>query len=214
MGELCSFSVLHLNTAIYARKAKPMNRKMKRTTAVLFGKRARKSGGRVKRVAGSSVIRWLICFMPVGLIMLWNPGCKWKKTNKLAASLISIAMATIIVCGILTVAEQQMFHSAKTERVSLHAAVEPYGPDAPAEAKYSYKDENIIRPAVVVTPEPTLVPETAYVNDGGKYFHCENCRFVKSTTPCYYVPTLLNRGFKPCEECAASELAIENTGEN
>lgn len=192
-----------------------MNRNGMRTKAVLSaGKAQRKPRKRAKRIAASSIIRWLICFMPVGLIMLWNPGCKWSKINKAAVSAISVAMLAIIVCGAMTVAQENMYHPGGSQQVSVKANVGTYALPAPQELDYTYRDENLIKPAVVVTPEPTLEPQTAYVNDGGKFFHSENCAVVKNTTPCYYIPTLLSRGFLPCEDCAAAELAIEYTGGN
>ena len=192
-----------------------MNRYMKRTNRVLFdATQGRKPRKRAKRIASASVIRWLICCLPVGLIMLWNPGCKWKKINKAAVSAIALSVLAIIICGGLTVAQENMYHAGGSQQVSNKAKVETYALTAPKGLNYSYKDENIIQPAVLITPEPTLVPETAFVNDGGKYFHSENCHVVKETTPSYYVPTLLQRGFLPCEDCAANELAAEYLGGN
>ena len=69
--------------------------------------------------------------------------------------------------------------------------------------------------ALVTPVEGADDPVVWYYNpDGGKFFHSENCAFVKNTTPCYDIPTLLSRVFLPCEDFAAAELAIEYTGGN
>lgn len=163
------------------------------------------------RVSNHAVIRWLICCLPVGLVLMWHPNCRWKKLYKTAISLSSLALAAILALGIAG-AVQQGGRKSGVQLVSVNPQVEAYGPPAPAGVSYSYTDETTIRQAVVVTPEPTEVPETAYYNDGGKYFHTENCSVVKDNTPCYYVTRLLNLGIKPCPKCNAEELAAEYTG--
>ena len=175
------------------------------------GPEARTAGVRKKqrRISNHAVIRWLVCFFPVGLALMWHPSCRWKKLNKAAVTMGSLALVAMLAVGIAGVVQQSGRSQGGVQLVSTNPQVEVYGPAVPANVSYSYTDDNTIKQAVIITPEPTEKPETAYYNDGGKYFHTENCSVVKSTTPCFYVTRLLSMGVKPCPKCAASELAAE-----
>ena len=167
---------------------------------------------RVRRILSHTVIRWLVCCLPVGLILMWHPGCKWSKLNKVNVTLAGIAAVAIIACGVMLAVEHSGKPTGGVKLVSNKPMVEAYGPEIPEGVEYTFADENTIEQAVIVTPEPTVEPETAYCNNGGRYFHTENCRYVKEHTPCYYVTYLLNQRFEPCEECEAGVLAAEYTG--
>lgn len=167
---------------------------------------------RRRRVSNHAVIRWLLCFLPVGLMLMWHPSCRWKKVNKVAISMGSLALVAILALGIAGAVQRSGRTQSGVQLVSANPQVEVYGPAVPASVSYSYVESDTIQQAVVITPEPTEQPETAYYNDGGKYFHTENCSVVTSKTPCYSVTRLLNMGVQPCPKCAASELAAEYTG--
>ena len=192
-----------------------MNQYRRRASNVLSGARTqKKTGKRAKRISNHTVIRWLVCCLPIGWILMWHPGCKWKKVNKVNITLATVAALTIVICGAALILDQSQKTTGGVQLVSNKPLVEAYGPEIPEGVTYTFADSNTIEQAVVVTPEPTVEPETAYCNDGGKYFHTENCRYVKEYTRCYYVTYLLNQGFDPCEECAAGALAAEYTREN
>ena len=80
--------------------------------------------------------------------------------------------------------------------------VEVYGPDAPA-------DREIIeiyaprRTALVLAPTPTPAPVIVYCNNGGKYYHCEDCKYVKETTPDVTLTRAVAAGYTQCPDCAA-----------
>ena len=167
---------------------------------------------RRRRISNHAVIRWLICCLPVGLMLMWHPSCRWKKVNKAAISMGSLALVAILALGVAGVLQRNGRTQSGVQLVSVNPQVEVYGPAVPASVSYSYVESDTIQQAVVITPEPTEEPETAYYNDGGKYFHTENCSVVKDSTPCYYVTRLLNMGVQPCPKCAAAELAAEYTG--
>ncbi len=167
---------------------------------------------RRRRISNHAVIRWLICFLPVGLALMWHPSCRWKKVNKAAISMGSLALAAIVALGVVGAVQQSGRMRSGVQLVSTRPQVEVYGPAVPASVSYSYVESDTIQQAVVITPEPTEKPETAYYNDGGRYFHTENCSVVRGNTPCYAVTRLLGMGIKPCPKCAAAELAAEYTG--
>ena len=223
MGEVCPFLIVDnicCKRAILLdadrgirRKGTPMNQYRRRASNVLSKPHARKAAPkRRKRIANHAVIRWLVCCLPVGLALMWHPGCKWKKMNKATITLACAALVTMLAVGVAGMLQEGQKNTGGVYLVSSKPMVEAYGPVIPEGVTYTYADANTIEQAVVITPEPTIEPETAYCNAGGRYFHTENCRFVKEHTPCYYVPYLLGQGFDPCEECEARVLAAEYTG--
>lgn len=165
-----------------------------------------------QRRSNLRMIRWLVFAWPVGLIFVW--GSKWKLSNKIATSVACVALTLIFVFGGFAVWESAQKQAGGMQRVAVEAAVRPYGPKIPEGATYSYDDESIYVPVVVVTPEPTVEPETAFVNDGGKYFHTEGCKYTTKKSGAYNVPYLLRQGFAPCQKCEAQQLADQYMGEN
>lgn len=157
------------------------------------------------------IIRWLICMLPVGLVFTWRS--RWKKANKMAATVAATAGWTVLVFMCMGILQNQMIGDGGNQTASEKPVVRGYGPEIPDGVGYSYVDEEYIQPAVIVTPEPTAEPETAFVNEGGDYFHTEGCQYFKSSSQAYYVPYLLEHGFEPHDGCLAVILAEEYTGQ-
>lgn len=202
---------------IYAGKAEPMIQERKRAPQPHSAAKAKKPVSRNKRKEKQRrsnwlIIRWLVLFWPVGLLLMW--AGKWKKANKIAATVACVAMTTIVVFSGIAVWDGAHKIQGGTQHVALKPEIRPYGPEIPEGMTYSYDDETIYVQAVVVTPEPTAIPETAFVNDGGRMFHTEGCRYTTKKSGAYYVPYLLKQGFGPCDKCGAGQLAEQYMGEN
>lgn len=201
---------------IYAGKAEPMNQERMRAARPRTHAKAKRPVSRARRherqkASNLLILRWLFLFWPVGIIFMW--ASNWKKANKIAATVACVAMTAILVFGGIAIWDGAQRAEGGTHYVAVKPEIRPYGPEIPEGVSYSYKDETIYIPAVVVTPEPTPEPETAFVNDGGKNFHTEGCKYTSSKSGAYYVPNLLAKGFTPCKRCGALQLAAEYTGD-
>ncbi len=150
-----------------------------------------------------AVIRWLIFCPPAGLLMMWSDRCRWARGAK---SLISMAMAALIVAIFLPFTLPPERVAGGIELVSTKAALEVQGPEQESEdiGQYEvYVPTYIKPPSVIVEPEPTPEPIYVYANTGGKNYHNKECKFVKSSSVRMSLGTALNAGFSRCKICNA-----------
>lgn len=90
------------------RKGTPMNQYRRRASNVLSKPQPRKKAPkRRKRIANLAVIRWLVCCLPVGLALMWSPGCRWKKMNKATVTLASLALMTIFALAVASTLDRK-----------------------------------------------------------------------------------------------------------
>ena len=55
------------------------------------------------------------------------------------------------------------------------------------------------------TPEPTMV----WCNIGGQYYHAQDCKWVKSTTPSVPLAQAVKAGYNQCPDCDAPAPVID-----
>ncbi|MDO4549412.1 MAG: hypothetical protein Q4D04_15080 [Clostridia bacterium] len=177
-----------------------MDRK-KRRAAMRKNSRARKK--RLMTRYEKATLRWLIFCFPAGLLMMWSDRCRWKRASKCAVSLVVAAL----VCAIL-LPQTQPPARAKSgiEIVSNAPAVEKLGPvqRESDEDDYEVYLPTYVNPtSVVVIPTPSPEPIYVYYNQGGKYYHSRNCKYIKKTSELASLSACLNAGYTQCKECDA-----------
>jgi len=120
---------------------------------------------------------------------------------------VSTAIAAILVVMLAPFTQPPAAPKSGVRIVSTVSAMENerIGPEPGADFQnldiyipYEAMDYNIIA-------APTEAPEVIFVycNDMGKYYHSENCRYTKRTTPKVPLIQAVNAGFKRCPDCDA-----------
>lgn len=170
------------------------------------GGKVRKSEKRMRQNRfDRRLIFWLIFCFPAGLIKMWSNRCRWRRSTKMAVSML-VAAALILV--ILPQTQPPERPNGGVEMVMAKPNAQVYGPelteDMPDISVYNPHGSES-KSIYVVKPTPTPVPVTVYVNDGGKYYHTGECRYVKKSTPKVTLDAALDAGYKPCAECRPPE---------
>lgn len=154
---------------------------------------------------GKQVIRWLICCFPAGLLMMWSNRCRWPRGIKFA---VSGAFCALILAVIIPQTLPPTRAKGGVEIVSLSPALEIQGPvqQLSDEGEYEVYIPAYVQPtSLLVAPTPTPEPIYVYCNDGGRYYHAKNCRYVRKRKTTARVPLTqaLNAGYTRCSECNA-----------
>lgn len=164
----------------------------------------RRSAGRGKNASRRSyttrrVALWLALCFPAGLFFMWSDRCEWNRALKTGVSMFIAAALTVILLPqtkpperftggveIVTEADEMIgpMPTAGFERIDL----------------YSY---NIVTDSVLAEPEPTPEPIYVYCNDMGKYYHSQECVYVKNTSVRVTHLRALDAGYSQCPDCSA-----------
>lgn len=142
-------------------------------------------------------LRLIICF-PLGLYVMWTEA-RWPRLVKTA---VSAAAAALLVAILLPMTNPPEREIGGIHLVDEKPQVDVFGPEAPA-------DRDVIdiyaprRTALILEPTATPVPEVVYCNNGGKYYHSEECVYVKDTTPDVKLSRALEAGYSQCPDCNA-----------
>ena len=156
------------------------------------------------------IILFLIFFFPVGLILMWNKGCKWKTPVKVIVSAL---------IGILFVSS--LFGSNDTPTVTTMPKPTIVATTSPTPAPTT-----TIQPTLAPTPIPTAVPEievpqtvpvedvsessistdetdeiTVYVTNSGKKYHRSGCQYLSSSKIPISLEDAESEGYEPCSKC-------------
>ena len=136
---------------------------------------------------------WLLV-PPVGLTMMWRPGCRWHIGVKAGISaLMAAALIAVFVIPAPTTAA-----NGGVSLVSSKPEVEVYGPDLPNFIVPGYTNdqtESIIMPAV----ESDV--HYVYAADGAKCYHEYKCKFAFASSQRLTVYEAYFLGFQPCNRC-------------
>ena len=152
---------------------------------------------------GRRVALWLLLCFPAGLFFMWSDRCRW---NRFAKTAISVLIAAVLVVIVLPQTQPPERVRGGVELVDLDESV--VGPQPPEGFDridlYSY---NVTAESVLAEPEPTPEPVYVWCNDGGKYYHSEDCEYVQGRRTTVRVPLLqaLNAGYQQCPQCNAPE---------
>ena len=148
-----------------------------------------------------SVIRWLVFCFPIGLMMMWTDRCRWHKAVK---SAVTAVIACVLAAAILPQTLPPERKRGGVETVSLTAAYETQGPVQQIGSGDDYEvyvPVYVPQATLIVQPTPTPVPIYVWCNDGGRYYHNKNCRYVKKTTPRATLQQAISAGYSPCKDC-------------
>ena len=148
---------------------------------------------------------WLLV-PPVGLTMMWRPGCRWHIGVKVGISaLMAAALIAVFVIPAPTTAA-----NGGVSLVSSKPEVEVYGPDLPNFIVPGYTNdqtESIIMPAV----ESDV--HYVYAADGAKCYHEYKCKFAFASSQRLTVYEAYFLGFQPCNRCKPPIYdPVTNTG--
>ena len=136
---------------------------------------------------------WLLV-PPVGLTMMWRPGCRWHIGVKAGISaLMAAALIAVFIIPAPTTAA-----NGGVSLVSSKPEVEVYGPDLPNFIVPGYTNdqtESIIMPAV----ESDV--HYVYAADGAKCYHEYKCKFAFASSQRLTVYEAYFLGFQPCNRC-------------
>ncbi len=141
----------------------------------------------------------ILCF-PLGLYVMWTKS-NWPRALKTA---VSAAVALILVAILVPMTDPPERETGGIRLVGAEPQVEVQGPEAPA-------DREIVeiyaprRTAVLVETTPTPAPVVVYCNNGGRYYHAADCKYVKDDTPTASLTRALEAGFTKCQECDAPD---------
>ena len=137
-----------------------------------------------------------------GLYVMWT-RTRWKYRTKMLFSALACAALLFLVLPMTSPPERV---AGGIVLVGNSVQAEIYGPEAPANREVVEVYTPVRTPIVVeATPEPE--PVYVYCNNGGKYYHSEECRYVKNTTPQVKLTQALNAGYARCTECTAPDGA-------
>lgn len=141
----------------------------------------------------------IICF-PLGLYVMWTKT-RWPRLWK---TTVSAAVAAVLVAILIPMTNPPEREIGGILLVDEKPQVEVYGPEAPA-------DREVIeiyaprRTALLLEATPTPAPVTVYCNNGGRYYHSEDCKYVREDTPDVTLSAAVTAGYTKCAECSAPE---------
>ena len=113
-----------------------------------------------------------------------------------------VAAAGAIALAALTLA---LLNKPAPDRATPAPTAEP--PASEAAAVPEPEPTALSTPTPELTPQPTPTPQpiVVYCNQGGKYYHVKECKWVRPTTPSVTLAQAIRAGYKPCPDCDAPE---------
>ncbi len=151
-------------------------------------------------ISNKNTVLWLLLCFPAGLYRMWRFS-GWNRFLKMLVSLAVLAVCAVIIApatqpperyvgGVQRFTDEDLLIGPKPtegfERIDL----------------YSY---NVTSDSVIAEPEPTPVPVYVYCNDGGKFYHSQECSYVKPTSVRVPLLQALDAGYSQCSDCSAPE---------
>lgn len=144
-------------------------------------------------------IRLIVCF-PLGLYVMWTKS-RWPVAIKAAITLTVVLLLAVILTPLTNPPERT---AGGIRLVEAEPRSDVYGPEAPTDRDmveiYAPRRTAVLVEATA-TPEPIIV----YCNNGGRYYHSKDCRYVKPTTPKADLSQALKAGFSKCPYCNAPD---------
>lgn len=151
-----------------------------------------------RRDLGVVLLLFLGC-LP-GLYVMWT-RTPWKRRTKMAVSLLCCAALIFLALPQTNPPERP---DGGIVLVGSSVETEVYGPEAP-EGREVVEVYTPIRTPIVLQSTPQPDPVYVYCNDGGKYYHSEECRYVKENTPKVTLSRALDAGYSRCPDCSAPD---------
>ncbi len=164
-----------------------------------MSKKSSRAAARKRRETIGVILRLVFC-PPLGLYLMWT-RTRWPRLVKVGASAL-IALALVLILAPMT--DPPARQTGGVRVVGDSRQVDVLGPEAPAdrEAIDVYTPR---RTAIIVDPTPTPQPIVVYCNQGGKYYHVKECKWVRPTTPSLTLAQAIRAGYIPFPDCHAPE---------
>ena len=158
---------------------------------------SRSNPKRARRIHPAVVLQLIICF-PLGLYVMWTKT-RWPRILK---SAVSLAVAAMLVAILLPMTNPPEREIGGIHLVGSEPQVDVQGPEAPADRVIVeiYAPKQTV---VVIDPTPSPEPVYVFCNNGGSYYHSQDCVYVKEKTPFVTLSTALDAGYHQCTECDA-----------
>ena len=135
---------------------------------------------------------WLLV-PPVGLTMMWRPGCRWPIAVKAG---ISALMAAILVAVLVIPSPAPA--AGGVEFVASRPEVEVYGPNLPTFIVPGYTNDQTDS---IIVPAVENDVHYVYAADGAKCYHEYKCKFAFASSQRLTVFEAYYLGFQPCNRC-------------
>lgn len=135
---------------------------------------------------------WLLV-PPVGLTMMWRPGCRWPIAVKAG---ISALMAAILVAVLVIPSPAPA--AGGVEFVASRPEVEVYGPNLPNFIVPGYTNDQTDS---IIVPAVENDVHYVYAADGAKCYHEYKCKFAFASSQRLTVFEAYYLGFQPCNRC-------------
>lgn len=129
---------------------------------------------------------------------MWTKA-RWPRALKTAVSLVA---AAILIAILLPTTNPPERETGGIYMVDAEPIIDVQGPEAPADRQVVeiYTPKQTV---VIIDPTPTPEPVIVYCNNGGFYYHSEDCVYVKENTPFVSLSAALDAGYHQCQECNA-----------
>ena len=135
---------------------------------------------------------WLLV-PPVGLTMMWRPGCRWPIAAKVG---ISALMAAILVAVLVIPTPTPA--AGGVEMVASRPEVEVYGPNLPNFIVPGYTNDQTDS---IIVPAVESDVHYVYAADNAKCYHEYKCKFAYASSQRLTVFEAYYLGFEPCNRC-------------
>ena len=158
-------------------------------------KKAVKASRRARKPLDKNTVKtalWLLV-PPVGLTMMWRPGCRWPVAVKAG---ISALMAAILVAVLVIPTPTPA--TGGVEMVTSRPEVEVYGPNLPNFIVPGYTNDQTDS---IIVPAVENDVHYVYAADGAKCYHEYKCKFAFASSQRLTVFEAYYLGFEPCNRC-------------
>jgi len=165
--------------------------------------RLQQHGRAAKRASNRRRFSWLpvliVFVFPIGLMVMWSDRCKWSRWGK---AVVSTGVAAALTMSVVLAFSPPERPRSGITLVGARVETEFLGPVAPDDLP----EVEIYNPqptAYLPVLQPTSTPIHVYYNEGGKFYHNRQCKYIKRTSHIVSLDAALGAGFKPCRDCKA-----------
>lgn len=138
----------------------------------------------------------LIWLLPVGIPMMWQRSCTWKRGVKIGVTAAAAALVLALLIFPFPTSNRDL--TGGVQLVNNVSDVEVYGPDLPTYIVPGYVDESA-ESIIVDAVENTV--HYVYAADGAKCYHEYECKFAFASSQRLTVYEAYYLGFEPCKRC-------------
>ena len=156
----------------------------------------KKTARKARRNSANLRVLGLIWLLPVGIPLMWQRSCTWKKGVKLGVTAAALALVAALVLIPLPTSNRDA--AGGVRMVPMEDEVEVYGPDLPSYIVPGYVDKGT--ESIIVDTQDSEV-HYVYAADGAKCYHEYECKFAFASSQRLTVYEAYYLGFTPCGRC-------------